>query len=80
AQLLTAHAEVHRLCRPHMVPAPMANSTPGNWTAHVTMARRVGGAQLGRALRIVGRPSEIAGSITGLRRWDGNTKAEYLIG
>lgn len=79
-QLLTAHGEVHRLCRPHMVPGPMANSTPGNWTAHITMARRVGGAQLGRALRIVGRPTEITGSIRGLRRWDGNNKAEYLIG
>jgi hypothetical protein len=79
-QLLAVHAEVHRLCLTHMVPGPMANSTPGNWTAHVTMARRVGGAQLGRALRIVGRPSEISGSITGLRRWDGNKKAEYPIG
>jgi 2'-5' RNA ligase len=79
-QLLTAHAEVHRLCLAHMAPRPMANSRPGNWTAHITMARRVGGAQLGRALRIVGRPTEIAGSITGLRRWDGNKKAEYLIG
>jgi hypothetical protein len=52
---------------------------PGHWTAHVTLARRVGGAQLGRALRVAGRPAGIAGSAAGLRRWDGNKKVEHLI-
>ena len=42
-ELLALHAEVHRLCLPHMVPAPMPNSLPGQWTAHVTLA------QIGRA-------------------------------
>jgi 2'-5' RNA ligase len=79
SELLTLHAEVHRLCRPHMVPGPMANSLPGQWTAHVTLARRVGGAQLGRALRIAGRPSHIDGRFAGLRRWDGNKRVEHLI-
>jgi 2'-5' RNA ligase len=78
-ELLALHAEVHRLCVPHLVPAPMANSLPGQWTAHVTLARRVGGGQLGRALRIAGRPSQIDGSFAGLRRWDGNKHAEHLI-
>jgi 2'-5' RNA ligase len=78
--LLDLHAEVHRLCDPHLDPAPMANSLPGQWTAHVTLARRVGGPQLGRALRIAGRPSQIDGRFTGLRRWDGNKRAEHLIG
>ena len=79
-ELLTLHAEVHRVCGPHLSPSPMPNSLPGQWTAHVTMARRVGGAQLGRALRIGGRPAQIAGSFAGLRRWDGNKKVEHLIG
>jgi 2'-5' RNA ligase len=77
--LLALHAEVHRLCVPHLVPAPMPNSLPGQWTAHVTLARRVGGGQLGRALRIAGRPSQIDGRFAGLRRWDGNKRAEHLI-
>ncbi|MGH3524373.1 MAG: 2'-5' RNA ligase family protein [Mycobacterium sp.] len=77
--LLSVHAEVQRLCRPHMAPEPMPNSLPGQWTPHVTLARRVGGAQLGRALRIAGRPSQIDGSFTGLRRWDGNKRVEHLI-
>jgi hypothetical protein len=78
-ELLALHAEVHRLCLPHMVPAPMPNSLPGQWTAHVTLARRVGGGQLGRALRIAGRPSQIDVRFAGLRRWDGNKRAEHLI-
>jgi hypothetical protein len=79
-ELLQLHAEVHRLCLPHLEPEPMATGLPGNWTGHVTLARRVGPAQLARALRIAGRPSEIRGSFTGLRRWDGKAKAEFPIG
>lgn len=79
-ELLALHAQVHRVCGPHLSPGPMPNSLPGQWTAHVTMARRVGGAQLGRALRIAGRPTQIDGRFAGLRRWDGNKKAEHLIG
>jgi hypothetical protein len=79
-ELLAVHAEVHRLCLPHLLPGPMPNSLPGQWTGHVTLARRIGGGQLGRALRIAGRPSQIDGSFAGLRRWDGGKRAEHLIG
>lgn len=79
SDLLALHAEVHRLCLPHLVPGPMSNSLPGQWIAHVTLARRVGGAQLGRALRIANRPSQIDGRFAGLRRWDGNKRVEYLF-
>ncbi|MEO3760560.1 2'-5' RNA ligase family protein [Mycobacterium sp. B14F4] len=78
-QLLRVHAEVYRLCLPHTKPGPMANSLPGQWTAHVTLARRVAPAQLGKALRIAGRPAEIVGSVVGLRRWEGDKKLEHLI-
>lgn len=79
AELLDVHAEVYRICVPHQTPAPMTNSMPGQWTAHITLARRVAPGQLGRALRIAGRPSEIPGQVIGLRRWDGGTKSEYPI-
>ena len=78
--LLALHGEVHRLCLPHLAPGPMPNSLPGRWTPHVTMARRVGGAQLGRALRIAGRPAQLDGRFAGLRRWDGPKRAEHPIG
>jgi 2'-5' RNA ligase superfamily len=79
AELLEVHAQVHRLCLPHLRPGPMGNAVPGQWTAHVTLARRVVPAQLGRALRIAGEPPEIAGGVAGLRRWDGNAKLEHPI-
>jgi hypothetical protein len=79
AELLAVHADVYRLSLPHVSPGPMANSLPGQWTGHTTLARRVHASQLGRALRIAARPSVIKGSFAGLRRWDGNTKREYPI-
>ncbi|OBI19600.1 hypothetical protein A5712_19085 [Mycobacterium sp. E2327] len=79
SELLALHAEVHRLCGPHLEPAPMTNSLPGQWTAHVTMARRVGGHQLGRALRVAGRPAQLDGRFAGLRRWDGGKKVEHPL-
>jgi hypothetical protein len=78
-ELLTTQSDVHGLCLPHLTPGPMANSLPGQWTGHVTMARRVGGSQLARALRVAGRPSVIEGSFMGLRRWVGESKREFPI-
>jgi hypothetical protein len=80
AELLALHAEVHRLCAHYLNPGPMPNSLPGQWTAHVTMARRVGGPQLERAFRLTGQPSEIYGTVAGLRRWDGTERVEHPIG
>ena len=67
------------MCLPHLQPGPLSNAVPGQWTAHVTLARRLVPAQLGRALRIAGKPPEIVGTVAGLRRWDGNSKREYPI-
>ncbi|MGV0644951.1 2'-5' RNA ligase family protein [Mycolicibacterium sp. XJ2546] len=77
--LLEMHAEVYQLALPHVHPAPMANSLPGQWTPHTTLARRVVPAQMGRAVRIAGKPAEIEGTIVGLRRWVGETKREFAI-
>jgi hypothetical protein len=78
-EMLDVHAEVHRICLPHLSPGPMPNALPGQWTGHVTMARRVLPGQFGRAVRIAGKPTEIVGSVVGLRRWNGNAKLEYPI-
>jgi hypothetical protein len=78
-ELLDVQSEVHRLCTPHLQPGPMANTLPGQWTAHVTMARHVTPNQLGRAARIAGKPVEIAGAVIGMRRWDSNNRAEHPI-
>ncbi len=78
-ELLTLHAEVHRICAAYLVPGPLPNSLPGQWTAHATVARRVGGPHLDDAFRLAGQPSEIHGTIAGLRRWDGTARVEYPI-
>jgi 2'-5' RNA ligase len=80
ADLLALHAEVHRICAPHLLPEPLPHSLPGHWAAHVTLARRVEGARLGPVLRLAGQPSEIYGNLAGLRRWDGSQRIEYPIG
>ena len=80
AALLALHAEVHRICGPHLRPGPLSHSVPDEWTAHVTLARRVEGAQLGPLLRLAGQPAEIDGTFAGLRRWDGSQRVEYPIG
>lgn len=80
ADLLAFHAEAHRLCGEFLAPEAAPNCLPGNWTPHVTLARRVGGAVLGRALRISGRPAVIEGRFAGLRHWNGDKKVDRLIG
>lgn len=79
AELLALHAEVHRLCAPYLLPGPLPNSLPGQWTAHVTVARRVGGPRLEDAFRVAGRAPEIHGTLAGLRRWDGTGRVEYPL-
>lgn len=76
--LLGLHADVHRRCAPHLEPGPMANVLPGQWTPHVTLARRVGPAQLSRAQRIAGR-ADIAGRFVGLRHWHGESRTAQAI-
>jgi 2'-5' RNA ligase superfamily protein len=79
SDLLDVHAQVHRLCLPHLHPGPMPNALPGGWTAHVTMARRVAPSRMGLAVQIAGKPSEIAGRVVGMRRWEGDKRLEHLL-
>ncbi|AWT54124.1 2'-5' RNA ligase family protein [Mycolicibacterium smegmatis] len=78
--LLDVQAQVHRACVPLMTPAPMPHSEPGQWTPHVTLARRVAPTRLATALRIAGRPAEIVGTVIGLRHWNGDKRTEHPIG
>lgn len=80
AELLALHAAVHQVCGPHLHPGPLPHSLPGHWTPHVTLARRIDGAHLEPVLRIAGRPVEMHGALTALRRWDGTERVEYSIG
>ncbi|WP_066897285.1 2'-5' RNA ligase family protein [Mycolicibacterium houstonense] len=80
AELLDLQAEVYRRCLPHVSPAPMPHAEPGQWSPHVTLARRVAPARLATAVRIAGRPTEIVGQVTGIRHWDGDHRLAHPIG
>lgn len=79
AGLLDLHAQVHRICLPHTESGLLHHTLPGQWTPHVTLARRVGAELLDRALTVVATGTDIEGSFAGLRHWDGDAKHEVTI-
>lgn len=83
--LLRAHADLHRLAGPGE-DAP--HTRPGDWTPHITLARRLRIDDLPRALRLLDevrasvdpelpelpdRPQPLEASAVALRRWDSAT-------
>jgi len=73
-ELLDLHRELHRAVGPGD-DAPF--TAPRRWTPHVTLARRVPLAEVGRAVGMIG--GEVVGSAVGLRRWDGVARAETRV-
>ncbi|GAS96148.1 uncharacterized protein RMCC_3114 [Mycolicibacterium canariasense] len=78
-ELLDLHREVARLAAAYLRPGPLPHTLPGDWTPHVTLARRVEPAQLATALHITGRPAEIEATAIGLRLWDSATRTERFV-
>lgn len=79
AELLSLHAEVLDACLPHMPNGPLPHSDPGQWTPHVTLARRVPAEKLQAALTVTGLGRDLPATIVRIRHWDGNAKREYPI-
>ncbi len=79
AELLSIQAEALRICLPHTVGSPGANTLAGQWTPHVTLARRVDPSQLPGVLTMRRVSRDIDGNIVGVRRWDGNKRIEHVI-
>lgn len=80
AELLGLHAQIHRICLPHMPSGAYAHAAVGHWTPHVTLARRLDAALLDRALSVPGVGIEVDGAFVRLRRWDGEARREHLVG
>jgi 2'-5' RNA ligase len=78
-ELLQLQADVYRICLTYLTPAAAPNTAVGQWTPHVTLARRVDASQLPRALTIRSTTRDIRGSVVGLRRWDGSERVEHVI-
>jgi hypothetical protein len=80
AELLSLHADVHRVCLPQMAERPLPHADPGRWTPHVTLARRVPADQLATAVALPRGNRDLPARVVGLRHWDGNLKIAHLIG
>lgn len=81
AGLLRVHESVDAICGPHMPSGPFPHARPGQWTPHVTLARRLAPTDLAAALDAVCADAAdgTAGTFAGLRRWDGDARVDTLI-
>lgn len=74
--LLSLHRSVFDLARSAMEIPP--HIRPGEWTPHVTLARRLPADQLPEAVRLLGT-ADIIGRAAAVRRWDGDAKQEWNL-
>ncbi|GAB3412082.1 2'-5' RNA ligase family protein [Schumannella luteola] len=82
AALLGLHGALHHAVRPGD-DAP--NTTPGEWTPHVTLARRIPLDRLGEALAVLDAADEsgavsLDGVAESLRHWDGDARIVTPLG
>lgn len=78
AALLDLHAKVFDVLSG--CPGVPDHIRPGQWTPHVTSARRVPAAHLGTAITAAGGGSrDQVGRSCGVRRWDGDAKLEWRL-
>lgn len=74
--LLSLQRTVFRLM--HTSQGIPAHTHPGDWTPHVTLARRVLPEQIGTAVCAVA-PAHLTGHAIAIRRWDGEARREWQI-
>ncbi|KAA0101285.1 2'-5' RNA ligase family protein [Mycolicibacterium sp. P1-18] len=77
--LLDFHAAVDGICAPHLPSGPFPHARPGQWTPHVTLARRLAPADLAAALDAVAADAADDGTFARLRRWDGDARVDTVI-
>jgi 2'-5' RNA ligase len=77
-ELLLLHDRVSRLA--DGADGGRSHTSPGKWTPHVTLARRLTRVELAEAfLRLHASPSDLVGRTSALRRWDGEEKQEWIV-
>ena len=77
--LVSLHAQTYEICRPFMPDGALDHAAPGQWTPHVTLARRVAPERLPDALSRPALGRDLKGTVAGIRHWDGNNRIEYPI-
>jgi 2'-5' RNA ligase len=73
AALLELQAQVARRCGAE----PDSHFTPGRWSPHVTLARRVPVEQLGAVVATLGTLPDLEATTGTCRRWDGDAKVAW---
>ncbi|CRK52063.1 conserved hypothetical protein [Rhodococcus sp. RD6.2] len=76
AGLLALQRSIFRVL--HGCPGVPSHIHPGDWTPHITLARRVFSDEIGPAVNLVS-PAHTTGKAAGVRRWDGDARREWLI-
>lgn len=75
--LLELHRQVSEAVGSHTYP----HMAPGEWTPHVTLARRLTADQVAAAVEeLAPRVVDLVGTAVAVRRWDGTEKREWRIG
>jgi 2'-5' RNA ligase len=52
---------------------------PGQWSPHVTLARKMTAEQVGSALAVLGESPTLTGTAVGIRRWDSDARTAWQI-
>ncbi len=55
------------------------HQSPGAWSPHVTLGRRLDAGQLAAALTTLQPIDELVGHAVAVRRWDGDRKVDWLV-
>ncbi|MBY6539051.1 2'-5' RNA ligase family protein [Rhodococcus sp. BP-349] len=79
AALLDLHARVHEVLADS--PGIPPHLHPGHWTPHVTLAMRARPEDIGSAAsHLVTDLHDVDAEVSAVRRWDGDARADWLIG
>lgn len=80
AELLALHRCVFTFARPYIGGHLLTHIEPGAWTPHITLARRLADDQIGLVMTSLrSSPESFSARVSGLRRWDGDTREEFHL-
>lgn len=79
-ELLALHRQIFDLAAPHIGGQPLTHIAPGSWTAHITLARRLTDDQIGLLMTTLDHdPEMFSAKVSGLRRWNGDSREEFYL-
>ncbi|MCX2963989.1 2'-5' RNA ligase family protein [Gordonia aquimaris] len=82
AALLALHRRVCDIATPFLGDnGAFAHAAPGDWTPHITLARRVDTTQLAAVLDVLDAVGSLedSGSFTTVRRWDPDNRRDHIV-